>query len=75
MTERIWALLIICTTVIFMAAIISDCIKHVKGMEDKVERLQKFEPEILAHDIPCPPHKAQITKGVIVGSKEWLEDE
>ena len=53
MTERTWALLIICITVIFIAAIIADCIKSVKGIKDK----------------------APITKGVIVGSKEWQEDE
>ncbi len=52
-TERTWALLIICITVIFIAAIIADCIKSVKGIKDK----------------------APITKGVIVGSKEWTEDE
>lgn len=74
-TERTWALLIICITVIFIAAIIADCIKSVKGIRDKAEKLQKFEPELWAHNIPCPPHKAPITKGVIVGSKEWQEDE
>lgn len=46
MTERTWALLIICITVIFIAAIIADCIKSVKGIRDKAEKLQKFEPEL-----------------------------
>lgn len=74
-TERTWALLIICITVIFIADIIADYIKSVKGIKDKAEKLQKFEPELWVHGIPCPPHKAPITKGVMAGSKEWQEDE
>ena len=74
-TERTWALLIICITVIFIAAIIADCIKGVKSIKDKAEKLQRFEPELWASDITCLPHKAPITKGVIVGSKEWQKDE
>lgn len=78
MTEKTWALLIICATIILLAAIISDCIKAVKGKDNKNE-IVKFEPELWAHDIPCPPTKPPkkdaTVKGVLVGSKEWMEDE
>lgn len=71
MTERTWALLIICITVISLAAIIADCIKSIK---DKPETLQKFEPEICKHNIPCPPYK-ETGKSVIFGEDGKINTE
>ncbi len=55
MTEKTWTLLIICVTIIFLTAIIVDCIKSVKGKEENT--MVKFDPTLWSHDIPCPPTK------------------
>ncbi len=77
MTEETWALLIICVTIIFLTAIIADCIKSVKGKEENT--MVKLDPALWSHDIPCPPTKPPkkdaAVRGVLVGSKEWMEDE
>lgn len=52
MTEMTWTLLIICATIVFLAAIIADCIKSIKGRQGTP---QKPGSEIRKHAIP--PHK------------------
>ena len=41
MTEKTWALLIICITVIFIASIVVDCIKSVKRVNRRMENTER----------------------------------
>lgn len=70
-TERTWALLIICVTVIFIAAIIADCIKSIKG---RPETLENAEPEIRKYSIPYPPDK-RAEKSIIFGEDGKINTE
>ena len=78
MTERTWALLIICITIVFIVALITQCIIEVKKKKEE-EQYIFYDPELWKHDIPCPstkpPKKDAAVRGVLVGSKEWMEDE
>ena len=40
-TEKTWALLIICITVIFIASIVVDCIKSVKRVNRRMENTER----------------------------------
>lgn len=73
MTDRV-SLLIICVTIVFVVSIITDCIKS-RIKAKKEEKELEFDLELRRHSAPCPAGNGGAIKGVIVGSKEWIEDE
>lgn len=73
MTDRV-SLLIICVTIVFVVSITADCIKS-RINAKKEEKELEFDLELRRHSVPCQTENSSTVKGVIVRSKEWMEDE
>lgn len=73
MTDHI-SLLIVCMTIVFVVSITADCIKS-RIKAKKEEKELEFDLELRRHSVPCQTENSSTVKGVIVRSKEWMEDE